>query len=318
MRRLRLSPRQYYGLTVVALVMLAAIVVTGALVRLTDSGLGCSDWPRCNDDKVIDVSSSHAAIEQINRLFTGLVAVAVILAVAGSLIRRPRRTDLVWLSLTLVLGVIGQAIVGGIVVLTDLNPIAVQQHFLLSMAILAASMVLCRRARLDDGDRLTRGVSVVTWRSVWALGTLTAGALVTGTVVTGAGPHSGQHEGEPVPRFDVSITTVARIHGITVLVTIATALVIVWAIRQRPADAVAVREPLTVFLLIGVVQAGVGYIQYLNDIPVALVAIHVTLATGLWLAAVHLVLSTFSPTPRRTDQPKEQREQAPALPVPGS
>jgi len=157
MRVPRLRPKTYRAITFASLVSLAAIVVTGALVRLTDSGLGCSDWPRCNDDKIIDVSSTHAAVEQINRLFTGVVSLAVILAVAGSLIRSPRRKDLTWLSLSLVIGVIGQAVVGGIVVLTHLNPIAVQQHFLLSMVILAAAVVLHRRATLLDGaSRLAR------------------------------------------------------------------------------------------------------------------------------------------------------------------
>src|SRR5436190_6496858 len=159
MRALRLSPATYRKLTLGALVSLVAIVVTGALVRLTDSGLGCADWPQCSDERFIDVTSSHAAIEQINRLFTGVVAVAVIVAVAGSLLRTPRRRDLTWLSLSLVAGVIGQAIVGGVVVLTGLHPIAVQQHFLLSMALLAAALTLYRRAAMPDGSQWQRGVS---------------------------------------------------------------------------------------------------------------------------------------------------------------
>src|SRR3954466_4945596 len=122
MRLPRVSPRTYRGLTLAALVLLVAIVVTGALVRLTESGLGCSDWPNCNDQRFIDVSSWHARIEQINRLFTGLVGVAVIAAVLGSLLRTPRRRDLIWLSLSLVAGVVGQAVVGGVVVLTHLHP----------------------------------------------------------------------------------------------------------------------------------------------------------------------------------------------------
>src|SRR4051812_43426760 len=104
MRAPRLTPRRYEQLTVAALASLVTIVVTGALVRLTDSGLGCADWPRCSRDKVIDVSSAHAAVEQVNRMFTGLVAVLVILAVAGSMWRVPRRLDLTWLSWSLVVG----------------------------------------------------------------------------------------------------------------------------------------------------------------------------------------------------------------------
>src|SRR4051794_33411196 len=166
------------------------IVVTGAAVRLTGSGLGCDDWPRCNDQQLVDVSSTHAAIEQINRLFTGLVALAVILAVLGSLLRRPRRRDLTWLSLGLVAGVIGQIVLGGITVLVDLNPFAVASHMLLSQAIVACAVVLVRRAGEPDGRRRPV-VSTTTRRLTWALTMVTGAAIVAGTVVTGAGPHAG-------------------------------------------------------------------------------------------------------------------------------
>ncbi len=109
---MRISPERYRNITAIALGLLMVIVVTGAAVRLTGSGLGCDDWPRCNDQQLVDVSSGHAAIEQVNRLFTGLVALAVILAVLGSLWRQPRRRDLTWLSLGLVAGVIGQIVLG--------------------------------------------------------------------------------------------------------------------------------------------------------------------------------------------------------------
>lgn len=292
----RIQPRTYRVLTFASLVSLSIIVVTGALVRLTNSGLGCSDWPRCSDKRFIDVSSSHAAVEQINRLFTGVVSVAVILAVAGSLLRVPRRRDLTWLSLSLVLGVIGQAVVGGIVVLTDLHPVAVQQHFLLSMAILAAAVTLHRRATLLDGERWERSVSVGTMRHLWVLAALAAVAITTGTVVTGSGPHSGMHKGEYVRRFGFAITSVARVHSITVLATIALALLIVWRTRGS-ADRARIENGLTAFLLIGLMQGAVGYIQYFNDIPVALVGIHVALATTLWLSMVYLLIATRSVAP---------------------
>ena len=137
--------------------------MTGAAVRLTGSGLGCDDWPRCNDQQLVDVSSGHAAIEQVNRLFTGLVAVAVIVAVLGSLWRQPRRRDLTWLSLGLVAGVIGQIVLGGITVLVDLHPVAVQGHMLLSQVLVAmrgraaasgpASPTAPRRPSVDPTSR---------------------------------------------------------------------------------------------------------------------------------------------------------------------
>ncbi|MEY4372257.1 MAG: hypothetical protein RL219_1026 [Actinomycetota bacterium] len=291
MRAPRLRPPVYRAMTFAALVLLACIVVTGALVRLTDSGLGCSDWPRCNEEKLIDVSSSHAAIEQINRLFTGLVGLAVILAVAGSLLRAPRRRDLTWLSLSLVAGVIGQAIVGGIVVLTHLNPIAVQQHFLLSMVILAAAVVLHRRATLLDGERWVRAVERSTMLRVWVVAGLTAVSIVTGTVVTGTGPHSGQHDGEPVQRFGFAIRSVARVHSISVIVTVAALLALIWHLR-RHADRERLENSISGFLFLALTQGTVGYVQYFSDIPVALVGIHVALATSLWLALVYLVVAT--------------------------
>ncbi|MEI7992110.1 MAG: COX15/CtaA family protein, partial [Actinomycetota bacterium] len=293
MRVPRLRPKTYRAITFASLVSLAAIVVTGALVRLTDSGLGCSDWPRCNDDKIIDVSSTHAAVEQINRLFTGVVSLAVILAVAGSLIRSPRRKDLTWLSLSLVIGVIGQAVVGGIVVLTHLNPIAVQQHFLLSMVILAAAVVLHRRATLLDGERWVRAVEPGTMRLVWLVAALTALAIVTGTVTTGTGPHSGMHKGEYVRRFGFEISSVARVHSSAVILTVLSALWLVWRVRGR-SDRLRLENAISTVLVVALTQGAVGYLQYFNGVPVVLVALHVGFATTLWLSVVYLLVATRS------------------------
>src|SRR4051812_41102247 len=117
MQRWRLRPGQERTVTAVSLAPLCVIGVTGAAVRLTGSGLGCDVWPNCSDAQLIAVSSTHAAIEQINRMITGVVAISVIVAVLGSLIRSPRRRDLTWLSVGLVAGVIGQIVLGGITVL---------------------------------------------------------------------------------------------------------------------------------------------------------------------------------------------------------
>ncbi|MSV84916.1 MAG: hypothetical protein F2864_05330, partial [Actinobacteria bacterium] len=124
-RRFRLSAEAYRKVTVVALALIAIIVVTGAAVRLTGSGLGCEDWPNCSSGEFVGFETPNQTIEQVNRLFTGLVSVAVIAAVLGSLRRRPYRRDLVWWSAGLVAGVIGQIVLGGITVLVDLHPAAV-------------------------------------------------------------------------------------------------------------------------------------------------------------------------------------------------
>ena len=212
--RWRLSPEAFRRLTLLAAVALAVIIVTGALVRLTGSGLGCPDWPECNDTRFVDVSSTHGAIEQLNRLFTGVVAVAVILAVLGALVRQPRRRDLTWLALGLVGGVVAQIVLGGITVLTDLHPVAVQAHFVLSIVILTDALVLHQRAGEAPGPYHPT-VPTAARRHVLGAVALVGLAIVTGTVVTGTGPHGGDEEAR---RFGFAITTVARIHSVTVIV----------------------------------------------------------------------------------------------------
>lgn len=286
--RWTVSPRTYRKMAVVALAMLCIIVVTGALVRLTGSGLGCVDWPACNQERFIDVSSTHGAIEQVNRLFTGVVALSVIVAVLGSMRRSPRRRDLTWLSWGLVAGVLAQVVLGGVVVLTGLHPLANMGHFLLSMVLVANGLVLVHRAGEDDVSRPPPTVSAPTRRLAWLVAGLTTVAVVTGTVVTGTGPHAGD---EDAPRFGFDIGHVARVHGITVVVTLLAALGLAWRLRSRPrVDADAMRGPLELFIALGLLQGAIGYTQYFAGVPVGLVLVHIAGATAVFLAAVNLVL----------------------------
>jgi cytochrome c oxidase assembly protein subunit 15 len=272
------------------------IVVTGAAVRLTGSGLGCDDWPRCNDQQLVDVSSGHAAIEQVNRLFTGLVALVVIVAVLGSLWRVPRRRDLTWLSLGLVAGVIGQIVLGGITVLVDLHPIAVGSHMLLSQAIVACAVVLLKRAGEPDGARRPC-VTTTSRRLVWAVATVTGLAIVAGTVVTGAGPHAGD---EDVGRYDVPIADAARVHGTLVVIAVALAATLGLVLQRRAIDRRVLQGVLSSWIFVAVLQAAIGYIQYFNDVPALLVGLHVAGATALWAMTVWLVLATASVEPARS------------------
>lgn len=268
-----------------ALALLGIIVVSGALVRLTGSGLGCDDWPNCNNEKLIDVSSTHAAIEQINRLFTGLVALGVVLAVAGSVFRQPRRRDLTWLSWGLVAGVVGQVVLGGITVLVDLHPAAVQAHFLLSMVLIANAVVLVYRAGLPDRRREPR-VSLTIRRHVWAAAVATSVAVVLGTVVTGSGPHAGDEEAR---RFGFDIGQTVRLHSVAVWITVAIVAALMWRLRNRPADREVLDNVITFWVGLAVLQGGVGYLQYFSGIPVALVAIHIALATVLFGVTVWMI-----------------------------
>jgi heme a synthase len=274
-------------------VSLAVIIETGALVRLTDSGLGCEDWPNCSSTELIDVSNRHAAIEQVNRLATGVVAAAVIAAVLGSLIRQPRRRDLVWLSLSLVAGVIGQIVLGGITVLTDLHPVSVQSHFLLSMAILAAAVVLHHRAGEGDGPPFVPTVGDGVRRHVQAVVVLAGFVLATGTVVTGTGPHSGDEEAR---RFGFAITSVARIHSGSVLVVLAVLVALAWRLRHRDRiDWLVLGDPLTVLVTVAVLQGTIGYVQYAQGVPVVLVALHVAGAIAVWWTSLRLLLASRQP-----------------------
>ncbi len=292
--RLSLTPAAYRRITFGALLANGFITVTGAAVRLTGSGLGCSDWPACEKDRLVAPLEFHALVEFVNRTITGLVSAAVILAVLGSLIRVPRRRDLTWLSLGLVAGVLAQIVLGGITVRVDLHPAAVQGHLVLSMVLIGIAVVLHHRAGRPDGPRRSLVTpAVATLARVVVV--LTAAAIVAGTVVTGSGPHGGD---EDVRRFGFDIESVARVHGVIVMVLLAVTLVLLdQAVRRRRAPAV-VGHALELFLLAAVAQAAIGYVQYFSGVPPLLVGGHVLGAVLVWVAALRLDLVTRAPVAR--------------------
>jgi cytochrome c oxidase assembly protein subunit 15 len=262
-------------------------VVSGGAVRLTGSGLGCPQWPNCDAGHLAPHGETgyHGAIEFVNRVFTGLVSFAVILAVLGSFIRVPRRRDLTWLSFGLVVGVVAQIVLGGLTVIYGLSPPWVMAHFLLSMVLLADAVVLHVRASRPDG--VARPVvEPRVQRMGWLLVAMTAVVLFTGTIVTGAGPHGGD---ENVRRLDLSVTTAARIHGVAENLLLVTVLVTLWLIVRTHAPKV-VRHDANVLLVVLIAQAGVGYAQYFNGVPVVLVGIHIFGAVCVWVAVLRLAL----------------------------
>jgi cytochrome c oxidase assembly protein subunit 15 len=291
----------------VALVLLVAIVITGAGVRLTGSGLGCTDWPRCTEETFTPSSDLHAKIEFYNRMITGLVSVAVVLAVLGSLRRAPRRRDLVWLSWGLVGGVVGQIVLGGLVVLTHLNPWLVQGHFVVSMILVADAAVLTHRAGLPDGvpQRPIVTPSLLRWGK--ALVGLAILVMMTGTLVTGSGPHSGHNEAElgaskreqveaarEVRRLPIAVHDAARIHGVTMILFLgATIWVLVQIRRHQPAGKLAATASwlLTVLIL----QGAIGYTQYFTGVPPGLVALHVLGASLVWVAVLFTLQRMWAP-----------------------
>jgi cytochrome c oxidase assembly protein subunit 15 len=305
MRLSELSPRAYRRLTLVALLLLGAIIVTGAAVRLSGSGLGCRDWPNCEPGELIGTSNPNQLIEQVNRLFTGLVSLGVIAAVLGSRRRVPRRDDLTTLSWVLVAGVVFQAVLGGIAVKVKLAPVSVMGHFLASIVLVAVALLLHHRAA--EPERPARMVSVVsdsTRRFARAVFVLTIWVLIAGTLVTAAGPHGGD---ESAKRLAWPIPDAARLHGVSVDILLVCVVLLAWRLHHDHAPRRALTM-VSLFLLIGCAQAALGYIQYLNAIPAVLVGFHVAGAVLVFAAAMQLQLELTVPEQPIGTEPMPARE----------
>lgn len=284
------------------------IVVTGGLVRLTGSGLGCPTWPECTDDRLVPVRTQseglHAFIEFGNRLLTFAVLAAALAALvvvlrpwlAGRLssvtalgsrgsVRRP----LVWLALAINVGIVAQAVLGGITVLLDLHPATVAAHFLLSMAMIAAAYLLYRRAADHDDHPVTVVVrSELRWVA-YALVAFGIAVLVLGTAVTGSGPHSG--DADVITRFDLDVRMISWLHADVVLVFLGLALAYTLGARLSGAPKQAVRAGLTLIAAC-LAQGLLGYAQYFTGVPVPLVALHMFGACLVWVATLAVALST--------------------------
>jgi len=282
--------------------MLGLIVVSGAAVRLSGSGLGCVDWPNCNDETFVDVSSKHAAIEQINRLFTFLVALAVALAAGAAWYRRPRRRDLLVLAGVMLIGVPAQGLVGAVVVWTKLHPATVQLHFVLSMVLVWAAVLLLVRSGEPDSanperDRRRSAVVPRVRRRVRLVAFWTGLSVVAGTVVTGTGPHAGDTKGDDgqactggaARRFfgkecDVNgdaLVWVTRVHGVVVWITVLVTLSLLWHLRRLRHDREVLVAPITAWIVTALAQGSIGYVQYANELPVVIVGAHIVGATTL-------------------------------------
>jgi cytochrome c oxidase assembly protein subunit 15 len=290
MSRLGLSLKSYLKVTQAAFVALYVIIVSGSLVRLTGSGLGCVDWPACNSSKFVDVSSTHAAIEQLNRLFTGVVTLAVMAAVGMSLLLKPRIRNLTVLSWGLVAGVLAQIVIGGVVVLTGLNPYSNMLHFLVSILLITNAVVLNHRVRLaiDGSSKLRQDcLGTATQRLRWLLLVSCAFAIVLGTVVTGAGPHAGD---ENAVRLGIDIGWSVRFHSAAVWVCLLSALWLAYRVKNDPREWQILGYSLQVFLFWCIFQGALGYLQYFSGVPVPLVALHVAGSVAVWISALRLKL----------------------------
>ncbi len=285
-----LSPAAYRRVTWLSVAALAFITISGGAVRITGSGLGCSDWPTCEENQfVAALDQPHAVIEFVNRLVTGAVSLAVILAVLGALVRVPRRRDLVWLSLGLVIGVIAQILLGAVVVLLELAPVSVIGHYLLSIVLLWNALGLHDRAAGAPGPAtpLVARRDVLLGRALVVWGFL---VLAAGTLVTGSGPHAGDPEAERLP---LAVPMVARIHGASVVVFLLLAIVTLWDATRNGAPTQVVKRGR---LLSGaiVAQAAIGYTQYFTGVPVILVGLHLIGAVVVWISVARFHLGLFA------------------------
>src|SRR5215467_1233368 len=286
-------------LTLTSLVANVGIVVTGGAVRLTGSGLGCPTWPHCTGGSYVTTPARgyHGVVEFTNRTFTGVVGVLAVLclvAVAsvprGRVAPRLRRTRLIW-AWAVVAGIPAQAVLGGLTVLTDLNPWLVACHFLLSSALIAAAYRLwvhCRADRVEPAalTPALRGLA-------WVILAVTAAVLTAGTVVTGSGPHAGD---EHAKRTGLDPGAVAQLHTDLVMLLIGLSVAAWFALRATRSPGYAVRAARDL-VLIECAQALIGFVQYFTHLPVILVGAHMLGACLVLLAALALLNAVTTAPP---------------------
>ena len=284
--------RGIYGLL---LFLQAGLILTGGAVRLTGSGLGCPTWPECTPGSYTPVPNQaegalHAWIEFGNRLLTfGLVAVSLIV-LAHVLITK--RRDLRLLAAGQLLGILGQGVLGGITVLTDLHPLPVAGHLLLSIILVAAATSLYdrREAPVEKIRQTDKLISLLSKSHI----TLSFIVIVIGTLVTGSGPHAGDAQAR---RFGFDIRTVAILHADAVIALFGLTLALAVALRTNK----VILNKIYIFTLIALAQGAIGYIQYFTGIPEILVAAHLLGATLVWIAAwrIRLMFITSSTNHRK-------------------
>ena len=278
--RLQISPQRYAQVTAVALAALALIVLTGAAVRITGSGLGCPDWPKCYGGTTPPLEM-HAVIEYGNRLLTGFVGFAVIAASALAFFRRPYRWHLALFGALLPLGVVGQAILGALVVKYHLAPGLVMSHFILSMMLLDAAFALAWCSRYEPWERRRSRDRLGVWsvRALIPLGQLT---ILAGTIATASG-YSGVRGLNAV---------LATVYGL--------AAIGVWFLLRRPGGDRRALKPLTVVLGLLALQGLIGGVQWALELPAGIVWVHIAIATLNWLAMLWTVAAAGRLAPRQS------------------
>jgi cytochrome c oxidase assembly protein subunit 15 len=278
------APRLLTGLALASVVANVVIVVTGGAVRLTNSGLGCPTWPSCTDASLIPTKaySFHGIIEFTNRQLTFVVGVlAVLTVVVAWRQRRQFRLSAVGFA-----SIPAQAVLGGIVVLTHLNPWLVAAHFLLSMAIIATYLLLWWRLSGHPGLTVG-GPALVLTRAMVAV---TAAVLMIGTIVTGSGPHAGDLDKDgTLHRIHVKASSITQLHADAVMVLVGLTVGLV-ALAYALQSVESFRRASLVLLGVVLAQGVIGYTQYFLHVPAFLVGLHMLGACLVWIAALRVLL----------------------------
>jgi cytochrome c oxidase assembly protein subunit 15 len=282
------------------------IVFTGGLVRVTASGLGCPTWPTCDGTRLVPLPGGEhegwqTAIEFGNRLLTFLVLAAVLWLWYAVRATGPHHRSVVTASKLLPLGVLAQAVVGGITVLTGLAPYTVAVHFLLSMVLIGAAVVARERLLPVQGaSPPVRGIQLTTT----AVAIVAAGVLVLGTIVTGAGPHAGDPSAARLP-IDIRLAAIAHADAVWMLLGLTVALLaLTWASGPR-----RLQQAVRLLLIVELAQGGIGYLQYYLGVPRTLVSLHILGASVLW-AVVMVVWTSARPLPTTSGPPLADDELA--------
>ncbi|MGN6607013.1 MAG: COX15/CtaA family protein [Jatrophihabitans sp.] len=283
------SPALLRRLALAAVVVNVGIVVTGGAVRLTNSGLGCPTWPHCAGDSLVPHAQLgyHGAIEFTNRTLTFVVGLTLLVTLLVALVQRRGRA----LALVAFLGIPAQAVLGGIVVLTDLNPWLVGAHFLLSSAIIAVAVLLWWKV----GDRVVSPVPQAVGWLLRALVGVTALVLAVGTVVTGTGPHAGDLTHGHIRRIGLSTAGAAQLHADLVMILIG--LTVGAVVAAHLLHLAVVRTAAVALLGVELAQGLLGYVQYFLHVPAVLVGLHMLGACLTWVAALLVLLRTRASTP---------------------
>jgi cytochrome c oxidase assembly protein subunit 15 len=269
------------------------IVITGGAVRLTGSGLGCPTWPRCTEESYVTTPEMgiYGVIEFGNRMLTFVLGAIALAGVVLALTARPRRRRVVWLSVLAFLVIPAQGLVGGLTVLTDLNPWVVGSHFLVSMGAIAAAYAFWVATGEPDGPPRPTVPGPLRWLAA-LLVVATGAVLVVGTFVTGSGPHAGDADAR---RNGLDPQTISQLHADLVFLLIGLVAAAWLALRAVGAKAAAVR--VAWLFAIVMTQGLIGFVQYLTLVPAILVGVHMAGACLVWLATLAVVTATRTREP---------------------